>query len=361
MSSRSRDFFIVTRHNGNKFDASGRSFFRGRTRAGEGRQNPTNLAPLSRRLRQPESECLKGVSHFGLRFIQNWFSFAAAKMSSTTTANRTGSAPPPSEQLFLSLARIASGIALVLLGFVFVQVGLRTSLLGKPGLAEALLVFAVAIATLLTMARRLPGHKVLLSAAIVAIVGAGAHAIGAVTAIPFGPFNYTDAIGPKIFGTVAWAVPVIWIIVAFNARGVARLILKPWRKTKTYGFWVIGVATGLVVLFDLALEPFATKVARYWIWLPTKFPATWHGMPWINAFGWGLTAALMFAFATPFLINRDTRARKAPPDYHPLITWVLLLALFGTGSALEGLWSASVLAAVTAIGSTVLAVRGARW
>ena len=33
---------------------------------------------------------------------------------------------------------------------------------------------------------------------------------------------------------------------------------------------------------------FATKVARYWFWLPTKCAFTWHGMPWTNTLGWAL-------------------------------------------------------------------------
>jgi uncharacterized membrane protein len=107
-------------------------------------------------------------------------------------------------------------------------------------------------------------------------------------------------------------------------------------------------------------SPFAAKVA-YWFWLPTKFPFTWHGMPWINSLGWALVSLLMFAFATPFLINKSSRSRKLPPDYHPLIVWVLLLALFGTGAAMENSGPPPRSACITALLSTVFALRGARW
>lgn len=281
-------------------------------------------------------------------------------MISTVKTDRVKTETPPDQLLKLG-AQTASGTALVAFTLVLWQVISRQPLPGATGWAEALLVITTTLATLLALTRQLSGAKVLLAAALIGIVGGIVHAVGVSTAIPFGPFVYTDRIGPKIFDTVAWPLPALWIIILLNARGVARLILKPWRKLKHYGFWVIGVATVLVVLLDLALEPFATRVANFWMWQPTKLPYTWHGMPWINPLGWALTALLLFAFATPFLINKHSRSRKLPPDYHPLIVWDSLLILFGTGAAVNQLWSAVGLCAVTGIVTTIFAVRGARW
>ncbi len=282
-------------------------------------------------------------------------------MSSPAATDRAKVEPPPSAQLFAFSVRLTYGIALAFFLMVLWQTISRTPLPGKPGWAEALLVIMTALATLLSLARQLPGHKVMLAATIIGGVGGLAHGLSVMTGLPFGPFTYSDTSGPKFFNTVAWPIPALWIIILLNARGVARLIMKPWRKLKTYGFWVIGVATALVVLFNLALEPFATRVGHYWLWLPTKFPFTWHSMPWINSLGWALTSLLLFAFATPFLINKNSRARKVPPDYHPLVVWVLLLGLFGTGAAMNQLWSATFLSVGTAVISIGFAVRGARW
>jgi uncharacterized membrane protein len=281
-------------------------------------------------------------------------------MSSTTT-DRNRLDAKPSDLFFVWSSRFAVGLALLSFLLVLGQLITRTPMLGQAGRAEALLVVTTALSTLLAQAKQLPGHKVLLSAAIVAVGGGGIHAVGSMTSIPFGPFNFAEAIGPRWFGCLAWAMPALWVIVVFNARGVARLGLKPWRKTKTYGFWVIGVATLLTVLFSLALDVFATKVAHYWFWLPTKFAYTWHGMPWTNALGWALGTLVLLAFATPFMINKSPKSRRLPPDYHPLIVWVLLLGLFGAGAAMEKLWSAVALCAVTAVLSAGFAIRGARW
>lgn len=276
------------------------------------------------------------------------------------TSRRT-SVPRPSATLFDWCARATSLAALLCFIAVVSQAFLRSTAFGKSGWPTALLVITAGFATLTSMSRQLAGQNVMLAATIIAVAGGVAHAVGVITGIPFGPFAYSSSAGPMFFNTLAWPIPAVWIIVILNARGVARLILKPWRKLKNYGFWVIGVAAALVVLFDLALEPFATRVNGYWVWLPTKFPWTWNGMPLINSLGWALVAILTLAFATPSLINKHSRSRKLPPDFHPLIVWVLLLALFATGAAMNQLWSSLALCIGTALVSTLFALRGARW
>lgn len=267
----------------------------------------------------------------------------------------------PSEQLFNRGVQLASWAALASFILVMWQVIAGTPLPGKPGWPEALLVVTVTLATLASLTRQLPAQNVLLAAVIIGVVGAVAHGVGAVTAIPFGPFIFSDNMGPKFFRTLAWPMPALWIIIIFNSRGVARLILRPWRKLKNYGFWLIGITTLLVVLFDLAMEPFASQSARYWFWLPTTFPVTWQGMPLTNSLGWLLTSLLILAFATPPLINKQSRSRKTVPDFQPLIIWLLALVLFATGAVTQQLWMATGFCGVTGVMTTVFALRGARW
>jgi uncharacterized membrane protein len=81
--------------------------------------------------------------------------------------------------------------------------------------------------------------------------------------VPFGPIAYSEAFGEKLFTVLPWPVPFLWIVVVVNGRGVARLIMRPWRKTNYYGFWVIGLTCVLAVLLDLSLEPFASA-RHYW-------------------------------------------------------------------------------------------------
>jgi uncharacterized membrane protein len=180
------------------------------------------------------------------------------------------------------------------------------------------------------------------------------------TGIPFGAFTPGQNTGPKLFHALPWAMPVIWILAILNSRGVARLILRPWRKLHAYGFWIIGVTTALTVLFDLAFDPFASQVKHYWYWEPTKFPLSWQSAPLVNFFGWAVVTLLILAFVTPMLINKHPVHRR-PPNFHPLGVWLGGILLFGVGSATLGLWPAVMLDAITGVVVAVFAVRGARW
>ena len=48
-----------------------------------------------------------------------------------------------------------------------------------------------------------------------------------------------------------------------------------------------------LVVLDLGLEPFATRVKHYWFWNPTKLGISWYGAPWVNFLGWAITAAVV--------------------------------------------------------------------
>ena len=138
-------------------------------------------------------------------------------------------------------------------------------------------------------------------------------------------------------------MPFVWVVAVLNSRGVARLILRPWRKLRAYGFWLIGITVALTVLFDAGLEPFAAGVKRYWLWQPTRIPVTWGSAPVTNFLGWLLTALLILAFATPALIDKRARPGSRPPDYHPLGVWMLAMILFAAGARCTTLAARGVL------------------
>ena len=225
---------------------------------------------------------------------------------------------------------------------------------------EALLLLLATISTLAALARQLPAQNVLLAASIIALIGGAAHMIGATSGIPFGPFMFGAAAGPKFFKIMPWALPLLWVVAVLNSRGVARLVLRPWRKTRTYGFWLIGLTALFTMLFDCALEPFAAHARHYWIWTAGGFSLMPLGAPISNFAGWFIVTVLMLAFATPAMINKQLSKRSAP-DFHPLAVWLGGILLFAVTAALNGLWAATATDAVIGIVAAVFAIRGGRW
>jgi uncharacterized membrane protein len=223
-----------------------------------------------------------------------------------------------------------------------------------------LLILTVA-ATMSSLARQLPAQNVMLVSVIIVLVGGAVQTLGAMTGIPFGPYVYMDSMGQRLIEPLPlpWTVPLVWIVAIFSARGVGRLILRPWRKTRSYGFWLMGITAALVVLFDLGLEPFATEVKQFWFWAPTHAGVYWYRTPWVNFVAWAATTLLILAFATPSLINKKPVSQ--PPDFQPLIIWLLVNVLFLTGALAHHLWLAAGVILVHGVITAIFAIRGATW
>lgn len=198
-----------------------------------------------------------------------------------------------------------------------------------------------------------------MTALCIAFISSGIMTVAALTGIPFGPYVYSEELGEKIFDALPWSVPLIWTVVIVNGRGVARLIVRPWRKTNYYGFWVIGLTCGMAVILDLGLEPFAVFVRDYWIWQVPKSVPDWYTAPWVNFLGWFVAALAILAFTTPWLINKQPV--KVPIDYHPLVVWLLINVWLATGNALHHLWVAVTLSLGVNAAVSIYAIRGARW
>lgn len=236
---------------------------------------------------------------------------------------------------------------------------LRIELSSEVKWMEALLPVTAAVTTLTGLARRLPLQNVLMAAALIYGIAAGITAVGAFSGIPFGPIFYSDVLGDPLLAQVPWTVPLLWMVLIVNGRGVARLIMRPWRKTNYYGFWVIGLTCLLVVLFDLCLEPFAIHVKGYWLWLNAKTSLTWYTAPLANFLGWFISVLGIVVFSIPWLINKQPV--KQATDYHPLVIWLFLSGWLMTGMIREELWLAVGLTVVGNGMAAVYAVRGARW
>jgi uncharacterized membrane protein len=149
------------------------------------------------------------------------------------------------------------------------------------------------------------------------------------------------------------------VVVIFNARGVARLVLRPWRKLRVYGYWLIGLTAVLTLIFVFGLEPFAMRARTYWIWRTTKLPIDWYGAPLSDFLGWVVAALLILGFSTPALMKK--RPSKSYPEYHPLIVWMAIHILFITGALSQHLTSAAAVGGVACVAIIPFAVRGARW
>ncbi len=257
-----------------------------------------------------------------------------------------------------NIHRVAFGLFLVcFVASVAVLLGGQTAA-EKWHWIEQLLFVLAAITTVVNLGCRLSAQNATVVVVLIGLFATIAEMMDARSGVPFGPRAFTDALGDKMLRSVPWPMPLLWLAAILNSRGLARILLRPHRKTTYYGFWLIGVTGLLTAVFAVSLEPFATAVKHYWLWQTPGRVLAWHTAPWANFLGWAATTILILGFTTPWFIHKH----PLPPsmDLHPLFLWVLLSLYFATGCATQRIWDAVVVTGLITGVVIALAVRGVR-
>jgi len=248
---------------------------------------------------------------------------------------------------------ILLGLYLGAFGLLLAGVWRPASPFAQARWPDSLFLFLAVTTTLFSLSRRLPAQNVLLGLVTVLLISGAAEYLNRAAQFPFGPRTASSVMERQL----VWGIPLLWVVAILNARGVARLIMRPWRQSRAYGLWVIGLSVLLAVWLDFSLEPFATHVRGYWSWGQTRLSSDWYGTPWVNFLGWVVTALIILAFVTPSLINKNPA--RHPPQYQPLCVWVTLNLLLLAGAATTRLWPPAALAGAQVIFVTILALFGA--
>lgn len=219
---------------------------------------------------------------------------------------------------------------------------------------EPLVFVLAAVGALATLANRLSTQSAVAVAAFIFVFSAVIELMAARSGFPIGRRTFTEALGPKVLGRFAWTMPCVWVAAIVTSRGLARLLMRPFRRLRRYGFWQLGLTGVLTALFDLGLEPFASTARGYWTWQTTAGAWTWHGAPWVGLLGWTASAVIILWFATPWFIAK--RAILQGTDFSPVVLWVSLQLYFAAGCALRGVWSGVVAGVLLGTGLPLLAL-----
>lgn len=184
-----------------------------------------------------------------------------------------------------------------LYGFTLVAVtgfgvfGLNPELLGRwPGLAPfyarsfafvaQLHVLLTALVLLVYLTRRV-GLKWVLAALVVYVLSLLSEMLGTTYGLPFGQYRYTALLGDKWFGRVPYLIPLGWFVMAVPCFTLA---YRTFPERRWFGRVLL--ATYLLVVWDLSLDPAMSYLTSYWTW---EKEGLYYGMPLINLAGWVLT------------------------------------------------------------------------
>lgn len=179
----------------------------------------------------------------------------------------------------------------------------------------ALTVATVVLGYLLSVSHALLTRGPRTAVALVAVATGGGFAIealGVATGFPFGSYDYSGELGPKLAG-VPLIIPLAWTWMAWPAWLAAAKLVPPGPRR------IVLAAVGLAA-WDLFLDP--QMVAEgYWLWRDAT-PALpgLPGIPVTNYLGWLLFGLLMMTLLRP--LAGPTVDRTGPED-HPMFALYL--------------------------------------
>ncbi|MET8233677.1 carotenoid biosynthesis protein [Micromonospora sp. NPDC005298] len=234
-----------------------------------------------------------------------------------------------------------------------------------------LTVATVVLGWLLSVGHALLSRGPRAAAALVAVATGGGfaiEAIGVATGVPFGSYDYSGELGPKLAG-VPLIIPLAWTWMAWPA-WLAAVRLTGGRSTAggtgtTAGRWVgrIALATVGLAAWDLFLDP--QMVAEgYWVWRDAT-PALpgLPGIPVSNYLGWLLFAVLMMSALRPLAGPAVERTDQRDHPMVALYLWTYFSSILAHAVFLDlpasALWGAAGMS-VTAVPLAVTLLRARR-
>ena len=121
------------------------------------------------------------------------------------------------------------------------------------------------------------------------------ESVGVATGLVYGPYHYTNKLGPLFLGLVPYLIPVAWFMTSYPSFVIAdRLIPPDWKRWQR----ILSVATvgGLAMTaWDLVMDPVMVS-GGHWLWddLLSHSNGAYHGIPLQNFWGWWLTVFTTF-------------------------------------------------------------------
>lgn len=170
---------------------------------------------------------------------------------------------------------------------------------------------------------------------IVFVIGNIYENMSIATTFPFGPYHYTDSLGPKFIFTPL-IINIAYFQMIYIVWNLAGAMLDYYDNNVKGKYIIIQpiVATFVMVMWDLTIDPFMSTISEHWVW---HNGGAYYGVPLQNYYGWYLCTFTMFVLfsiymsrqkenQTPSFIYTKTNWLRMVICY---LSWPLVYALMG--------------------------------
>jgi uncharacterized membrane protein len=232
----------------------------------------------------------------------------------------------------LTLQRI---IFILLILFALVNV---YSLFGQPpGLAPATIVPLTGFAFAFFHAVQREGREgALRLLGLVFGVSLLFESVGVATGWVYGPYHYTDKLGPMFLGLVPYLIPITWFMMSYLSFVIAEWLVPTKGNSSGAGRWgrILAVAAvgGLVMTaWDLIMDPIMVAGGN-WVW---DTDGAYFGIPLQNFWGWWLTFFTSYALYL-LLRGKPGKAPEAGFDRLALLGYLVTALMSVIGTLING-------------------------
>ena len=161
--------------------------------------------------------------------------------------------------------------------------------------------------------------------AVILMASAVAELFGAKTGYPFGQYQYTENLGPKILGLMPAIIPFCWLTIVLNAFWIVYYLFQRHLSDPSATLLMFIASASVAVLTDFNLEPVASLVKLYWIWFDGGLG--YEGIPGLNFFGWWMVSFVVLNVVRHLLPEPFEISRPPWTSYALLAAINLLFAL----------------------------------
>ena len=186
------------------------------------------------------------------------------------------------------------------------------------------------------------------------------ESVGVATGWVYGPYHYTDLLGPRFLGLVPYLIPVAWFMMIYPSQVITEGLLGDGLTTGRRKVVGLSAASAVVMTaWDVIMDPVMVRLG-FWVW---EVEGVYFGIPISNYVGWFVTTFtiyFLYRLLAPHMGEIPTVAvnqsfnRLAAWSY--MITWAsntfVALQMDLVGPAVVGTFSAGAFALVGVLGVT---------
>jgi len=204
--------------------------------------------------------------------------------------------------------------------------GLRFHPIFTPLLSLLAFLFALAHASL-----RLGWRHALLFLGLTFVISLLFESVGVATGRIYGPYHYTDRLGPRFLGLVPYLIPVAWFMMMYPSLVIALNLVPTTQRLWRWRLSLAALGAMIMTAWDLVMDPLMVAL-RHWIW---EADGAYFGIPLQNYAGWWLTTFTIFALFIVLARLKPAISRQANPTFDRLA--VLSYAATGAGNIIAAL------------------------